>query len=171
MNRWDEYFLNICNKVAQNSKCMSRKVGATIVIDKSIISTGYNGPPRNVIHCDQRHQYDDKLAEKLKFYFTCANRYDYLPKCPRQLMGYKSGEGLEWCVAGHAEGNSIVNAAREGIKVKGATMYMSCSIPCSPCLIKIINAGIVEIVVTKLEYYDVSGEFLVKNSKLKVRTY
>jgi len=171
MEIWNEYFLGICNKVAENSKCMSRKIGAIIVKDKSIISTGYNGPPRGVPHCNRRHLYDPKLVEKLKYYFGCSNKYEDLTKCPRQLMGYKSGEGLEWCVAGHAERNAIVNAAREGIKVKGTTMFMNCNIPCTPCLVEIINSGISEIVVIDIEYYDISAKYLLCNSKLIARTF
>jgi deoxycytidylate deaminase len=50
-------------------------------------------------------------------------------------------------------------------------MYLTCSIPCSPCLVEIINAGIKEIVVTKMEYYDIMSEYLLKHSKLLVRQY
>ena len=75
------------------------------------------------------------------------------------------------CVAGHAERNALINAARQGVATKGAKLYMNCGIPCTPCLVEIINAGIEEIIVTKLTYYDESAEYLVNNSKLKVRTY
>jgi len=148
---WDEYYFNLCNAVASNSKCLARKIGAIIVKDKSIISTGYNGPPRGIPQCDNRSGADGV--------------------CPRKALGYISGEGLELCIAGHAERNAIVNAARHGIAVKGSIMYMSCPIPCSPCLVEIINSGIEEIVCTKLSYYDMMGEYLIKNSELKIRTY
>ena len=85
-------------------------------------------------------------------------------------MGFKSGEGLEWCVAAHAERNCIVDAARRGVEVKGTTMYVTCEIPCTPCLVEIINAGVVSVVVTKREYYDVSGPYLIRNSDLDIRT-
>ena len=83
----------------------------------------------------------------------------------------KSGEGLEWCVAGHAERNALINAARFGIETKGTTMYMDCGTPCTPCLVEIINAGIEEIVITKEHYYDQSAEYLLKESGLKWRIY
>ena len=65
----------------------------------------------------------------------------------------------------------MINAAREGIKTKGAKMYMTCGIPCTPCLVEIINAGIEEIIVTKETYYDVSAEYVLKNSHLKWRIF
>ena len=94
-------------------------------------------------------------------------------KCPRYVpeFGFKSGEGLEWCVAGHAERNALINAARFGIATKGTIMYMDCGTPCTPCLVEIINAGIEEIVITKEHYYDQSAEYLLKESGLKWRIY
>ncbi len=165
---WDEYFLKVCDVVASNSKCLSRKIGSIVVKDKSIISTGYNGPPRGVPSCSERFCRDIKYASEL---IRLEKNGSDLTKCPRQILGFKSGEGLEWCPAGHSERNSLINAARHGIKMKGSIMYMNCNIPCSPCLIEIINAGIKEIVVTKLEYYDIMGEYLIKESGLKVREY
>jgi len=173
MNKWDKYFLDVCNTVAGNSKCLSRKIGAIIIRDKSIISTGYNGPPRGVPSCTRRYHYDgDNLIDK-SFYMACLGKekFVYDDHCPRQTLGFKSGEGLEWCVAGHAERNSIVNAAREGVSVKGAIMYMNCPVPCTPGLVEIITAGISEIVVTEMIYYDKMSEYLIKNSQLLVRQY
>jgi dCMP deaminase len=167
MTRWDKYFLGMCESAAANTQCFSRKVGAIIVKDKSIISTGYNGPPRGVPPCDQRWDCDISLMT-----IKLHPDEDVKGRCPRHVMGYKSGEGLEYCVAGHAERNSIVNAAREGVgSVKGCIMYMNCAMPCSPCLVEIINAGISEIVITKGPIYDRTSQYLVKQSGLKVREY
>jgi dCMP deaminase len=168
-NKWDEYFLRVCKEVGTNSKCMSRHVGAIIVKDKSIISTGYNGGPRGVPHCSERYLNDEKLINIMVDNEILPKKVN---KCPRQFLGFKSGMGLEWCIAGHAERNALINAARHGIAVKDATMYMDCGIPCTPCLIEIINATISEIVVIdKYLYYDTMGEWLIKNSDLKVREY
>lgn len=170
---WDKYFLDVCNIISTNSKCFSRKVGAIIVRDKSIISTGYNGPPRNVPDCYKRfrNQLDVSLCAELtkKYGDDFINLEQDI--CPRRLLEFKSGEGLQYCVAGHGERNAIVNAARIGIPTKGTIMYMNCAIPCTPCLVEIINAGISEIVVTEKSYYDVSADYLIKESRLKVRTY
>ena len=92
-------------------------------------------------------------------------------KCPRQISGAKSGEYLEICVAAHAEVNCIANAARHGISTKGCTMYMTCEIPCKNCLAVIINAGIENLVVTKIKFYDEQSRYLVDKSHICVRDY
>jgi dCMP deaminase len=155
---WDLYFMKLAHEVAQNSKCLSRSIGAVLVRDKSIISTGYNGPPRSVPECWMRNP-------------------SYIRECPRQLQGYKSGEGLHLCIAGHAERNAIVNAARLGIETKGTTLVCYCGVPCKDCMIEIINAGIVEIIYKKGsstgiiddDYYDELSKYLVENSSIIIR--
>lgn len=176
---WDEYYYNICKVVASNSKCLSRKIGAAIVYDKTIISTGYNGPPRGVQTCDKRWLNDDDMVKKAfkhKIYEDAPIYNNLKGICPRYVpeMGFKSGQGLEWCVAGHAERNAIVNAARLGLHpLKGTKIYMTCGVPCTPCLIEIINAGIEEIIVTAYEnaFYDQSSKYLLEQSKIAIRTY
>ncbi len=168
---WDLYFHTICNVVSLNSKCLSRKLGAIVVRDKSIISTGYNGPPRSVPSCSERLKWDKNLFLEFKRKRIPISNIESLNICPRKILGYDSGEGLQYCVAGHAERNSLINAAREGISTKGAIMYMNCGIPCTPCLVEIINAGIEEIVVTATTYYDLMSQYLIEQSKLKVRMY
>ena len=175
MNNWDKYFMDIAAVVAQHSKCFSRKLGAVIVKDKSIISTGYNGPPRNVPHCGERYGKDELLTEIMNNSPDVKeedfHKFLYRNACPRHFLGYKSGEGLDICIAGHAERNALINAARLGVSVKDATMYMNCGIPCKDCLIEIINAGIIELVVTKKIFYDKTSPYLVKYSEINIRTY
>jgi dCMP deaminase len=169
--KWDNYYLNICRDVAQNSSCLSRKIGSVLVRDKTIIGTGYNGPPRGVPHCGERYVIDEELRKYVQSLDINPDREDIVDVCPRYTMGYKSGEGLQWCVAGHAERNALINSARMGIKTKGARLYMDCGIPCTPCLVEIINAGIEEIIVTKISFYDTSARYLLTNGNLKYRTY
>jgi len=169
----DEWFFRLCLEVGSNSKCLSRKIGAVLVRDKSVISTGYNGPPRGIPICDQRWVIDKKFLEK---YGSDVKMGTTKGKCPRYVIGFKSGEGLDVCVAGHAERNALINAARLGIETRGfehdpTTLFMSCGIPCSPCLTEIINAGVSEIVVTAISFYDQSAEYLLQNSDLKVRLF
>jgi len=180
---WDEWYYKLCNVVGAKSQCLSRKIGALIVRDKAVIAQGYNGPPRGVRTCDERWFVDSEMRIKAGFETSDEEMTDsYLAEvfkeklegiCPRYVpdMGFKSGEGLEWCVAGHAERNAIINAARAGIATKGTTMYMDCGTPCTPCLVEIINSGISEIVITKEYYYDQSAEYLLKESGLKWRIY
>jgi len=165
MNKKDRYFLDICNAVASNSKCFSRQIGSILVEDNKILSYGWNGPPRKTPHCNERYLYDKEFSDL----FEPEDRG--IRKCPRQTLGYKSGEGLYLCVAGHAERNVLINAAREGIATKGKEMFMSCSIPCTPCLVEIINAGIKQITVIGFYFYDFSAQYLVENSHLKVRDF
>ncbi len=167
---WDEYFFNVCRQAARNSKCLSRRIGAVLVRDNSIISTGYNSPPRGIPSCDKRWTLDKNFISKYTDKITVpldANK----PMCPRHSLGAKSGELLDICPAGHAEENAILNAAWHGISTKGATLFMTCGIPCFRCIIKIINAGISEIVVTGVSFYDDNAEFLLNNSEVKVRFY
>ena len=176
LTKWDSYFFNMCKSVATNSSCLSRHIGAVMVRDKSIVSTGYNGPPRGVMTCDQRWFVDDEMTKKAGFDVEKLDQKysDSLQGvCPRYVpeMGFSSGQGLEWCVAGHAERNALINAARAGIKTKGCKLYMDCGVPCTPCLVEIINAGIEEIIVTKYVFYDQSAKYLLEQSDLKIRLY
>lgn len=170
---WDKYFYNMAKTVEENSKCLSRKIGAVLVRDKSVISTGYNGPPRGVTHCNKRlvsKLCDMHLAKEFHEYFG-RNNFE-LNECPRKTLGYKSGEGAEFCIAGHAERNALINAARNGINTYGTSLFLSCGVPCKDCLVEIINAGVQEVVVTdKNEFYDETSKFILKNSDLKIRNY
>ena len=143
---WDNYFKNLAYTVASNSKCLSRHIGAILVQNNAIISTGYNGPPRGIPPCPG-------------------------PSCPRVMQGFRSAEGLHLCPATHAEANSIAQAAMNGITTKGATMYVTCGVPCKNCLALIINAGIEEVVCTSLEWYDSLSPFIVEHSNLIIREY
>jgi dCMP deaminase len=174
----DEWFHETCMTIAKASQCLSRKIGAILVKDNVVVSQGYNGPPRGVQTCDERWLNDPKMREAAGFTqvdneMLCLYRDKLDGICPRYIpeMGFKSGEGLEWCVAGHAERNALINAARFGIATKGLKIYMDCGVPCTPCLVEIINAGIEEIIVTKMEFYDQSSEYLLKESDIPIRVY
>jgi dCMP deaminase len=146
MSKWDKYYLGICNAVASNSKCISRKIGAILVRDRVVICTGYNGPPRGVAHCEG-------------------------DVCPRRVRGYASGEGLHLCPAAHAERNAIIQAARLGICTMGATLYLNTQVPCKDCLIELINAGITEVVCTEIKMYDYLSGAIIKQCDLKIREF
>lgn len=142
---WDKYFHDICETIASKSPCLSRKIGAILVKDNSIISTGYNGPPRGCVHCGA----DRTLLEQ----GTLGLLAD-LNICPRKLERFKSGEGLHLCPAVHAEMNAVIDAARKGASTLGSTLYMNCVIPCKQCMGILINAGVKEIVVDDDSNYD-----------------
>jgi dCMP deaminase len=118
---WDEYFMRIAQVVASRSVCLRHQIGAVIVNkDRQILSTGYNGPPRGMRHCEDRGG------------------------CIREKEGIASGTRQEYCFGLHAEQNAIVQAAREGIQLVGSTLYCTYK-PCSLCARMIVNAGIREV--------------------------
>ena len=117
---WDDYFMEITHLITSRSTCLRRKVGALLVKDKRILSTGYNGPPRDLPHCEETGCLRDKL------------------KIP-------SGERQEICRGLHAEQNAIIQAALYGIPVKRSVLYCTHQ-PCLTCAKMIINVGITKIV-------------------------
>lgn len=171
IDSWDEYYFNIARQAARRSRCLSRRIGAALVKDKSVISTGYNSPPRGVPTCAKRWELDPEFKAKYEDRLIQPVEKDN-PRCPRHLLGAASGELLDICVAVHAEENAILNAAWHGIPTKGATLFVTCGIPCYRCLTKIINAGIDEIVVTSVDsFFDDNSRYLLYNSKIRVRPY
>jgi dCMP deaminase len=116
----DTYFLNIAEVVATRSTCVRHNVGAVIVRDKRIISTGYNGAPRSLEHCLDIG-------------------------CIREQENIGSGTMVEVCRAVHAEQNAIIQAAIYGVSIDGATLYCTHQ-PCVLCAKMIINANIVRVV-------------------------
>ena len=121
---WDEYFMQVVHLVKTRSTCLRRKVGAVIVKDKRILATGYNGAPIGCRHCEE-------------------------VGCLRQKLNVPSGERHELCRAIHAEQNAIVQAARAGTSIDGATIYVSAQ-PCVICAKMLINSGIKRIVLKGL---------------------
>ncbi len=117
---WDEYFLEVVSVVAKRSTCLRRQLGAVIVKDKRILTTGYNGAPSGLAHCLD-------------------------VGCLRQEKGVPSGERFELCRGLHAEQNAIIQAASYGVSIQGAVIYTSCQ-PCVACAKMIINAGIRRVV-------------------------
>lgn len=117
---WDEYFMEITHLVAKRSTCLRRQVGAVVVKDKNILTTGYNGTPSGVAHCLE-------------------------VGCLREKLQIPSGERHELCRGLHAEQNAIIQAAKHGTNIDGGTLYCT-TMPCVICSKMIINSGIRRIV-------------------------
>lgn len=117
---WDEYFAEICRSVSRRSTCHRRQVGAVVVKDKRILSTGYNGAPSGLPHCLDSG-------------------------CLRDELGIPSGQNHEICRGNHAEANAVASAALHGISLRGSTIY-STHQPCVLCSKLLINAGIVRVI-------------------------
>ena len=138
---WDEYFMQITHLVASRATCLRRKVGAILVKDKRILSTGYNGAPRNLPHCRE-------------------------VGCLRNKLKIPSGQRQEICRGLHAEQNAIIQAALYGINIKGATLY--CTIqPCITCSKMLINAGIKK-VIFQGEYPDPLAREMLKEAGIEL---
>ena len=116
----DDYFMEIAYVVAKRSTCLRRQIGALLVKDRHILATGYNGAPRGLAHCGE-------------------------VGCLREQLGVPSGERHELCRGLHAEQNTIIQAAVQGICVAGSTLYCTAS-PCSLCAKMLINAGVEQVV-------------------------
>jgi len=127
---WDEYFIKIAVLVSERSTCLRHHVGAIIVKDRRVLTTGYNGAPAGTKDCLELG-------------------------CLRNELNIPSGERHEICRAIHGEQNAIIQAAKYGQDIQGSTMYCTHS-PCIICAKMIINAGIKKIV-TYGNYPDIGG--------------
>ena len=113
------YFMGIAFAVRERADCMGQKVGAVIVIEDRIVSTGYNGTPTKMRNCS------DGGCNR------CANRG----------RKYQSGTAYDLCICVHAEQNALLSAARFGISVQGGTVYTTTQ-PCFGCLKEMLQARI-----------------------------
>jgi len=170
---WDSYYLEIAQRVADRSPCLSAKIGAILVKDKIVICQGYNGPARDIPHCgEERMKHDIDMKQRIDG--DAINPvFGDINDCPRKRLGFSPGRGLRFCPAVHAEANCIANAARLGIRTFNTSMYLTCGVPCKDCLSLIINAGIAEVVVTSLNYYDTLTKFIdsMSSHNTYIRTY
>lgn len=178
--KYDLYYLGIAKIVAQRSKCLSRKIGSILVKDDSIIGAGVNGPARGVKHCNERnlHFYSklDDISKGGDGTGSTGTWYQdgdksYPNQCPRRVYGYESGQGLHLCSSGHSERNCLIQAARNGISTKDTTLYAYCPLPCMPCMIEIINAGVKRLVYLKGKDYDEYSRTLLEESKIQYTEY
>lgn len=140
----DEYFMSMAYLVSSRSTCIRRKVGAIIVKDKHILSTGYNGSPKGTRHCEELG-------------------------CIREQLKIPSGTRHELCRGVHAEQNAVAQAAYFGVSVNGGTVYCT-TFPCSMCAKILINSGITEIVYDN-GYMDELSKELLAETDIKIRRF
>ena len=147
MDKWDKRFMELTQTVANWSSCFqtNRKIGAVIVKDKRILTTGYNGAPAGIKSCVEKGE------------------------CLRKKLNIPSGTKHELCFAVHAEQNAIIQAAKIGVSINGATLYCTHQ-PCVICAKMIINAGITRVVYAS-GYPDDFSLQLFSEAKLKVEKY
>lgn len=121
---WDEYFMEVCRAVAKRATCDRGRSGCVIAKDKQILVTGYVGSPKGLAHCDE-------IGHQMK------------------TMTHEDGHQTQHCVrTAHAEQNAIVQAAKTGIAIDGATLYCKMT-PCAVCAKMIINSGVDKVICEK----------------------
>ncbi|KAF5388569.1 hypothetical protein D9757_004664 [Collybiopsis confluens] len=141
---WDMYFMTLASLASQRSNCMKRRVGAILVRDKRIVSTGYNGTPRGVRNCNDGG-------------------------CPRCNSGSEAFGDNDGCVCLHAEENALLEAGKERVG-KGSVLYCN-TCPCLKCTVKIIQTG-VESVVYNLSYkVDAASSNLFAEAGVQLRKF
>jgi len=126
---WDRYFLDLCEAISRRATCDRGRAGCVIVKDKRIMTTGYVGAPAGLPHCDE-------VGHDIRKVITYDDKISQ--HCVRTL---------------HAEQNAIIQAARFGIPLEGATLYCKMT-PCRTCAMMIINAGIKRVVCEKRYHAD-----------------
>ena len=141
----DDYWYDRVKRCAQNSNCHSRQIGAVLVSSNNqLISGGWNS---------------SMLPDECKDF------------CPRQELGFKSGEGLEICPAIHAEIACIAAAAREEKSTYNSRLYMNSCFPCKNCAVALIASGISEIICLIDDYYDEISKLIYKKYNINLRTF
>ncbi len=138
---WPDYFIEIVQLVATRSTCIRRQVGAILVLDKRILSTGYNGAPQGLAHCLDIG-------------------------CMRDKLKIPSGQRHELCRALHAEQNAIIQAATSGTNIQGSDLYCT-HFPCSLCMKMLINSGVQKIYYIEGYPDELSKEF-AEEAKLEL---
>lgn len=141
---WDEYFMQLAHLISTRSTCTRRKVGAVVVKEKRILSTGYNGTPSGVKHCTE-------------------------VGCLREKLGVPSGQRQEICRGLHGEQNAILQAARFGNSMKDSVLYCTTQ-PCVTCAKMIINSGVTE-VIYEGEYPDKLALEILKEAGIKLTRF
>jgi dCMP deaminase len=141
---WNEYFMKLAQLVATRSTCLRRGVGAVIVKDKRVLSTGYNGVPKGVTHCPEAG-------------------------CLREKLGIPSGQRQEICRGLHAEQNAFLQAASFGVCIKDSVLYCTHQ-PCVTCAKMIINAGVNEVIFGG-DYPDKLAVAMLKEAKVKLTRF
>ncbi len=140
---WDDYFLGISRAVAGRATCDRGRSGCVIAKDKRILTTGYVGSPVGLPHCDE-------VGHIIK------------------SVDHGDGKISQHCVrTNHAEENAIVQAARFGISLDGATLY-SKMVPCFTCTKMIVNAGIKRVVCEKRYHADSDSVDTFKQAGIKI---
>ena len=141
---WDAYFMTLASLASLRSNCMKRRVGCVLVHNARIISTGYNGTPRNLTNCNEGG-------------------------CDRCNSARQGGIGLSTCLCLHAEENALLEAGRERIR-EGAVLYCD-TCPCLTCSVKIAQVGVKEVVYSQSYNMDEASRSVLKEAGVELRQF
>ncbi|RMZ92016.1 hypothetical protein DV736_g745, partial [Chaetothyriales sp. CBS 134916] len=141
---WDAYFMTLASLASLRSNCMKRRVGCVLVHDSRIISTGYNGTPRNLTNCNEGG-------------------------CGRCNSANSGGVALSTCLCLHAEENALLEAGRERIR-EGAILYCD-TCPCLTCSVKIAQVGVKEVVYSQSYNMDNASRRVLKEAGVGLRQF
>ena len=140
---WDDYFMQLVDALSKRATCDRGRSGCIIVKDKQLLATGYVGSPMGFAHCDE-------VGHQLK------------------KMTHEDGSTTEHCVRTiHAEQNAIVQAAKKGVAIEGATLYCRMT-PCRVCAMLIINAGIIKVYCERKYHAGAESEDMFEKSKIEL---
>lgn len=142
MKNEDQLWLDVVRRFAQQSRCLSRQVGAILVKDCRLLAEGWNSPPK-------------------------GSKPGQCKRC--QTPKNTSGQGLEFAICCHAEANAIANAAYLGVVTKGAQLYCT-TYPCAECAKLIVGAGITEVIYH--HHYDAPlTDMVLQQAQIPVRQF
>ncbi|KAK0208768.1 cytidine deaminase-like protein [Desarmillaria ectypa] len=141
---WDTYFMTLASLAAERSNCMKRRVGAILVRDNRILSTGYNGTPRHLLNCNEG---------------GCSH-------CNGTTV---LSDDTDHCICLHAEENALLEAGRERVGV-GSVLYCN-TCPCLKCTIKIIQTGVTAVVYNLSYKVDAASAQLFKQAGVQLRRH
>ncbi|CEL63072.1 dCMP deaminase [Rhizoctonia solani AG-1 IB] len=141
---WDDYFMLLASLASLRCNCMKRRVGAVLVRNKRVVSTGYNGTPRGLVNCNQGG-------------------------CKRCNGTAKSGEAYDSCLCLHAEENALLEAGHDRVG-ENSTLYCN-TCPCLRCTIKIVQSGVTEVVYNKSYSMDEASANIFKEAGVILRQH
>jgi dCMP deaminase len=144
----DRFYMGLARAVREGADCLGSRVGAVLVRDNRVVSTGFNGTPAGFRNCTEGGC------------VRCADSALHAEGRGVEAADpeHTAGRGLDRCICVHAEQNAFLTAARFGTRVEGTTLYTTLS-PCFGCLKEAVQAGVVRVVYDEL-YQATYGQAL-----------
>lgn len=140
---WDDYFLEVAHAIAKRSTCDRGRIGCVIARNKQLLVTGYAGAPAGLPHCDDiGHQFKKTIHEDGRETMHCVRTV-------------------------HAEQNAICQAAKLGVSIDKATIYLQMT-PCRVCAMLIVNAGIVRVVCERKYHAGAESEEMFRQAGIAI---